>query len=135
MTDVIAIVEPLVEAPTKKKERWSVSIGDYRARVRVYESDSGIIYYDISCLGIMGRSLRHRNKKRAVQWGKEQSAKIVTREDIAPGLTARWKRTSDLYLERQSPTKVGSQQSADKQRIALWTEVLGPEKDLSKLSE
>ena len=40
-----------------------------------------------------------------------------------------------LYLERQTPTKVASQQDADQQRAALWTRVLGPTKDLSRLTE
>jgi hypothetical protein len=77
MTDVITTVEPLVEVPAKKKKAWSHSVGDYGDVVRVYESASGIMYYDISSRGIMGRSLRHRDRKRAAKWAKEQNAKIV----------------------------------------------------------
>src|SRR5439155_18153793 len=129
---------PTITVPdpqTAKKKRWSQSVGDYGDRIRVYETDSGIIYYDISSRGIMGRSLRHRDRKRAARWAKEQNGKIVNGEDIAPGPTARLSRVFALYLERQSPTKVESQQDADRQRVALWTQVLGPEKDLSRLGE
>src|SRR5882724_8884786 len=132
MTDVVTPVEPVLEISPKKRKPWSESIGEYGARVRVYATDSGIIYYDISSRGIMGRSLRHRDRQRAVQWGKEQHAKMVIGEETALGPTARLKRVFDLYLERQTPTKVESQQDADQQRAALWTRVLGPTKDLSR---
>ncbi len=135
MTDVLTNLAS-IETPTKKKRRpWSESVGEYRERVRVFESGSGIIYYDISSRGIFGRSLRHRDWKRAVQWAKEQNAKMVTGDEVGLGLTAPLKRVFDLYLERQTPTKSESQQLADKQRVALWTRVLGPTKDLSKLTE
>ena len=132
---IITALDQQKAKETKKRKPWSESIGEYGARVRVYESDSGIIYYDISCRGIMGRSLRHRDRKRAVQWAKEQTAKMVIGEETALGPTARLKRVFDLYLERQTPTKVESQQDADQQRVALWTRVLSPTKDLSRLTE
>jgi integrase len=131
--------DPTITVPdpqsAKKKKPWSQSVGDYGDRIRVYETDSGIIYYDISSRGIMGRSLRHRDRKRAVQWAKEQNAKMVTGDDIALGSTARLKKVFDLYLDRQTPTKSESQQDADRQRVALWTRVLGPTKDLSRLTK
>lgn len=122
---------------TRKKKAWSHSEGNYGSRVRVFEAGAGGIIYgetrdrSLPC-GTRTMSLRHRNKDEAVRWAKQQHAKLIAGEgfDRVPTLS----RVLTLYLQNQTLTKCASEQSADHRRADMWNRVLGPAKDLSKLS-
>lgn len=121
----------------RKKKAWSHSEGPYGARVRVFESESGILYAEtrddsLQC-GIRCVSLRHRDKADAVRWAKLQQRELVesnTDAFRAPTLS----RVLALYLQHHTPTKSSSEQKADHRRSKMWVRVLGPAKDLSKLT-
>lgn len=122
---------------TKGKKCWSVSVGDYGSRVRVFEAVVGGIIYgemrdrSLPC-GTRTISLRHRNKDEAVRWARQQQLKLTNGEgiDLSPTLA----RVLGLYLQHQTPSKSASEQKADERRAKMWVRVLGPAKDLSKLS-
>lgn len=123
----------------RRKQAWSKSIGNYGHRIRVFEDpNSGIIYGEMRDPAVAGRyrsiSLRHRDREKAVRWAKEQVGRWMTGEtegvDRAPTLA----RVLALYLRHQSGHKVASEQKADDRRSKMWVRILGPAKDLAKLS-
>jgi len=123
----------------KKKKAWSHSEGEYGHRIRVFEDpNSGIIYGEMRDPQRRGRyvsmSLRHRDRDRAKRWAKEQVASWVDGEQQAINQVPTASHVFALYLKHQTPTKVESEQDADERRSEMWVRILGPSKDLSKLT-
>src|SRR5690242_20123778 len=74
---------PAPVAPRRRKKAWSHSEGPYGNRVRLFEDpNSGIIYAETRDRTRSGRyisaSLKHRDRKRAIQWAKGQVKVLLT---------------------------------------------------------
>lgn len=122
----------------RRKKAWSHSEGPYGARVRVFESESGIIYGEVRdrslpC-GTRAISLRHRNRDEAVRWAKWQQATVDGGSGVPCLQLPTLSRVLALYLQAKTPTKGASEQKADDRRSKMWIRVLGASKDLSKLN-
>jgi hypothetical protein len=116
----------------RKSERWSYSVGPYRARVRVFEAANGIIYVEVS--GQHRKSLRHRDKDKAVAWAKRVSARLLLGEDEVTDPVPTVARVFAAYLRYATPNKGKKRQKHDHRCAKMWTRVLGARKDLRKLS-
>jgi integrase len=117
--------------PRQKAKAWSKSFGEYGASIRLYEAESGIIYHEHRG---HSASLRHRDRKAAERWAKEQIAKWMLGESQERDLTPTCTRLVAAYLTHQTSQKSKSEQKADKRRSRMFTRWLGPEKDLSKIT-
>lgn len=121
-----------------KRETWKRSFGPYGNRIRVFEEPSGIIYATIRDpsmrSGERTQSLRHRDKGLAERWGREQVAKLLAGDETLRDPTPAASRIIGHYLTHQTPDKGRSEQQADRRRATMWLRVLGPTKDLSKLT-
>jgi len=125
--------------PRRRKKAWSHSEGEYGHRVRVFEDpNSGIIYGEMRAPSRAERyvsvSRRHRDRARAVRWAEEQVKKWIVAEQDGIYQTPTASRVFSLYLKHRTPSKVRSERDADERRVRMWTRILGPDKDLSKLS-
>ncbi len=125
--------------PSKRKKVWSESIGPYGHRVRLYEDPrSGIIYGEMRDPSRSGHyrcvSLRHWDRERAIAWAHQQVNEWMERGEHARTQVPTLARILSLYLERETPAKCVSEQQADTRRAKLWARVLGPQKDLSRLT-
>ncbi len=59
---------------TTRRKFWSRSLGEYGARVRVYERPGGMLYGEIAGRRV---SLGHRDRERALAWAKAQLAELL----------------------------------------------------------
>lgn len=122
-----------------KKQKWSHSEGNYGARIRVFESGVGGIIYgetrdqSLPC-GTRSISLRHRDRDEAVRWAKRQVAELTDGAQVGRLQSPTLSRVLGLYLQHKTPSKSSSEQQADERRAKMWIRVLGPGKDLNKLS-
>jgi integrase len=126
----------------RRKRLWSHAEGGKGWTVAVYEREpGGLIYaraYDPTLAGGRGgyrrRSLGHRDRDRAVEYGLEQAAKL--RQGLAEVREARMTvaRLFAAYEAYRTPRKVPSEQVEDRRRIALWTRVLGATKDPHRIT-
>lgn len=123
----------------RRNKAWSRSFGPYGSRIRLYaDPNSGILYAEtrdpsLPC-GYRARSLGHRDKKRASLWAQKQVAQLMEGNDTLRDQTPIAALVFALYFEHQTPTKSASEQKADQKRISMWKRILGPKKDLSKLT-
>lgn len=123
----------------RKAKTWSKSIGPYGSRIRLSEDpNSGIIYAETAdqtlSSGRRSRSLRHRDKKRAVRWAHEQLAKLQQHEQIMLDRVPTLGLVLGLYLRHQTPKKCEAEQKADSRRAELWKRFLGSKKDLRRIT-
>jgi integrase len=73
--------------------------------------------------------LKHRDQERATTYALEQTAKLRQgRNELAEGKTT-LARLFALYETHRTPRKSAGEQSEDKRRIALFTRLLGTQKD------
>lgn len=124
----------------KKRKYWAMSIGPYGSRIRLSEApDSGILYAEFRDptleSGYRAKSLRHRDRKRAVKWAYEQLAKLEAHENLQVERVPHLGFVLDRYLENQTPKKCESEQKADERRAELWRQYLGERRDLRKITK
>jgi integrase len=124
--------------PKRRKKAWSESVGPYGHRIRLFENlPSGILSAEMRDVTRPGKyltvSLRHREKPRAIEWAHGQVRRWMSGEEQIRRRVPTAATVLALYLKNQSPTKCKAEQEADERRSEMWTRVLGPEKDLSKL--
>src|SRR6266699_1181242 len=120
----------------KRRKHWAKSFGPYLTRVRVFEAASGLIYYEArTAHGTKRKSLKHRDRERATRWAKEEQARLALGVQVietpAPTVT----RVFRAYKLNVTPHKSRSSQYQDKRADAMWTCVLGGEKDRAKLTK
>lgn len=123
----------------RKAKTWSKSIGPYGSRIRLFEDpNSGIIYAETADptlgAGYRSRSLRHRDRKRAVHWAHEQLAKLQRHEQIMLNRVPTLGLVLGLYLRHQTLKKCEAEQKADARRAELWGRFLGNRKDLRRIT-
>jgi integrase len=124
-------------APKKRWEPWNDSVGDHRFKIRLYRDIiSGILYCETKDPSRPGhyiaRSLRHKDKKKALEWANSEVARYLM-SDVAEGIP-RASHIFALYLQHATPRKSKSEQDADERRGKMWRKYLGSDKDLSKLT-
>lgn len=122
-----------------KAKAWSKSIGPYGSRIRLFEDpNSGIIYAETADptlrAGYRSRSLRHRDRKRAIRWAHEQLAKLQQHEQVMLDRVPTLGLVLGLYLRHQTPKKCEAEQKADARRAELWKRFLGSKKDLRRIT-
>jgi integrase len=127
-----------VQTVARKRKSWAQSLGEYGHRIRIFEDPlSGILYAEMRDVARPGHyrtvSLRHKDRARALEWGHSQVAKWMSGDDVLRKRVPTAAHVFALYLKNQSPTKCRAEQQADARRVKMWTFVLGPAKDLSKL--
>lgn len=124
---------------TKKKKNWSESVGPRGNRIRVFEDGKdGFLYYEtadraLKC-GVRCRSLKHRDKDRAVKWAREQVAKLMAGDEALRDPTPTAEKIFGAYLANKTPDKGPLEQKADRRRVRMWMNFLGRKFDLSKLT-
>lgn len=123
----------------RRRKSWAQSIGPYGRRIRLFEDPaSGIIQAEFrdrsKRCGYRQRSLRHRDRKRAVRWAYEQLAKLEAHEEMMLSRSPHLGWVLSLYLAHQSPKKVVSEQKGDARRADLWIRYLGESSDLRRVS-
>ena len=123
---------------SRKRKRWSYTAGRRPHSVTVEEFELGGNYYvrlwSRSDQKHRYRSLRHRDKAKAMDYADRLAARLRNgAETVFSGrLTA--DRLFRLYLAHRTPQKARDSQKDDDRRIALWTNALGPNKDVSTIS-
>ncbi len=126
----------------KKPKRWSHSEGEKGETVTVYERRPGGLLYaralDPTLAGGKGGyrrvSLKHRDQERAKTYALEQAAKLRQgRNELAEGKIT-LAHLFALYETHRTPRKSAGEQSEDKRRIALFTRLLGAQKDQHLIS-
>ena len=123
----------------KKKKNWAMSIGPRGNRIRIFEEGKGgVLYYETRDpalkSGVRCRSLKHRDKKRAEQWAREQVAKLMAGDEALRDPTPTAEKIFGAYLAHKTPEKSPSEQQADHRRARMWVRFLGRGFDLSKLT-
>lgn len=124
----------------RKRKNWAHSVGSYGQRIRLSEDpNSGILYAEFRDptlkSGYRTRSLRHRDRKRAIRWAHQQLAKLEAHETLQVERVPRLCFVLDLYLANQTPKKCESEQKADERRAELWRCYLGDRKDLRNITK
>lgn len=120
---------------SRRGKRWSRSFGPYGCRVRVWESRSGLLYAETRAGGRSRReSLKHRDRDRAVAWGRAEQAKLALGIRTLRAATPTAARVFALYLAQHSPTRTRSTQLEDQRRVTMWECVLGSTKDLEAIT-
>lgn len=123
----------------KKKKNWSMSIGPIGHRILLSEPGKGAMLYaenrddSLKC-GYRCRSLRHRDKERAIKWAQEQVAKWIAGDESLTTSIPTVERVIGAYLANKTPEKSPSEQKADHRRARMWANFLGKKFDLSKLT-
>lgn len=106
---------------------WTYSAGERPFTCAVCErKEGGPLYVRIwdAEKGLIRLSLGHRDKARAKRYAVEQAARLQKGEgDIGERVTLA--QIFAAYLQHRSPTKVVTEQKADKRRAEMWTRVLG----------
>jgi len=105
----------------RKGKRWSHGVGQYRHRVRVYEESRDGILYFAHADGSGGErrgSLGHRDRKRAIAFAEELSARFVLGLEVpeTETLETGWRD----YLRERSVYKAGDSETHDR-RVAKAT--------------
>lgn len=123
----------------KRKKYWSKSVGPIGCRLRLYEETrGGNIYYEMRDpllkWGVRSRSLKHKDKTRAVAWAEQQVAALVAGDETLRNPVPTVEKVFGQYLTHKPPSKSPSEQKADHRRARMWTAFLGRKFDLSKLT-
>ena len=123
----------------RRKKNWARSFGSYGYRVRVFEAaESGILYGETRDpslkSGYRAVSLRHRDRRRAEAWAKEQAAKLLTGDTSIRNPTPTTSRIFGMYLANQTVRKGPHEQQADRRRAQMWLQILGSRKDFRLLT-
>ena len=126
----------------RRKRLWSYAAGAKGWTVTVFERKPGsLLYaraYDPSLAGGKGgyrrTSLRHRDREQATSYALEQAA--LLREGLSEVQQPKvaLARLIGTYRVHESPKKSPGQQAQDKRRAALWTRVLGSQKDPHRIT-
>jgi integrase len=120
------------------KGGWSYTVGERGFTVTVYEREPGGVLYarawDSRARGGKGnwkrQSLKHRDKKRAQKYAREQSQKLENGGTDA--LTERAVTLAQVfaaYQQHRSPRKSRTEQQADGRRAELFARFLGASSD------
>ena len=123
---------------SRKRKRWQYTAGRRPHSVTVEEFELGGNYYvrlwSRSEQKHRYRSLRHRDQNKAMAYADTLAARLRNGADnvFSGRLTA--DRLFRLYRSHRTPQKARDSQKDDDRRIALWTRVLGPNKDVSTIS-
>src|SRR2546428_3192497 len=121
----------------KRPRCWSFAAGEKGTTVTVYEREPGGLLYaralDPSLAAGKGGyrrvSLGHRDRERGKTYALEQAAKLRQgRNELAQGKVT-LARAFALYRTYRTPRKSAGEQSEDERRAAMWTCLLGPQKD------
>ena len=123
----------------KPKKFWSKSIGEVGNRIRLYEEVvGGNIYFEIkdstAKWGTRTKSLKHKDKERAIAWAKEQVAALAAGDETLRSPVPTTEKIFGQYLANATPEKSPSEQKADLRRARMWMGFLGRKFDLSKLT-
>ncbi len=119
----------------RRRKFWGKSFGPYLTRVRIFETPSGTIYYEArTAHGTKRKSLKHRDRERAKRWAKEEQARLALGVNVIESPTPTVARVFRAYKLNVTPHKSRSSRYQDKRAEAMWTKVLGEQKDLSKLT-
>jgi len=119
----------------KRRKHWAKSFGPYKCRVRVFATPGGVLYYEARTEhGITRKSLKHRDRARATRWAREEQAKLALGVRVIETPAPTVARVLRGYRLNVTPGKSRSSRYQDTRAEALWTKVLGAEKDLSKLT-
>src|SRR6266705_5481339 len=108
----------------RRRKFWGKSFGPYLTRVRIFETPSGT----------KRKSLKHRDRERAKRWAKEEQARLALGVNVIESPTPTVARVFRAYKLNVTPHKSRSSRYQDKRAEAMWTKVLGEQKDLSKLT-
>lgn len=119
-------------------DRWSYSAGAYGYTVRVFAPENGnlrISYRHPATGERIRRSLGHKDRDKAEAQAddaaRDLKRKGATRYEQKPPTVA---RLLSRYRKHRSPDKAPAVQREDDRQAEMWTRVLGPGFDLSKVS-
>jgi integrase len=126
----------------KKPKCWCFSTGYKGSTVTVYERKPGGLLYARAFDNTLadGRggyrrvSLGHRDRERAKTYAMQQTAKL--REGHSEMLESKVAlgRVIGVYLANRTPRKTPAEQDADRRKGAMWSRVLGSQKDPHRIT-
>lgn len=118
-----------------RRTKWSFSAGTYPNTVRVFERETGGTLYasawDPSAGFARRISLRHKDRELAIQYAKDEEAKLRQGGTLAPSPTIGY--VTMQYLVHRTPKKVLTVQKEDSRRVDFWRAVLGVHRQISTL--
>ncbi len=118
-------------------KRRSYTAGSYGCSRRVVEAEGGVCYLQW-CDPVTGndrsRSLGRVDWSTAIQHAEEQVARLRLGLDEMRASKPTVRRVTRLYRHFRTPDKTPAVQVEDDRQIEMWSRVLGPDFDLSKLS-
>jgi site-specific recombinase XerD len=105
--------------------------------VRVYETASGMLYVEERVNRRSRRyTLGHRDKQRAESEARRRQAELVLGLAVVDDPTPTFDRVSAAYLATRTPRKKNANSRRNDERAeAMWTQVLGADKDVSTITE
>lgn len=123
---------PRAARASGKPARWTHNEGRYGYTVTVYERERGAPLWGRFRHPVSRRmvrvALRHTNRKAAVEWAADQSAKLRQHEAGAMVLPAKRATLARLFADYQAMRPAGRTPAAQC-RAEMWTRVLGATKD------
>jgi hypothetical protein len=126
-----------------RRQCWAEAFGPYGFKVRVEEHRSGgPLYARLPNPGYAGpgtrryveKALGHTDRERAKAWALGESEKLRAGVDSAADPIPTAARVFAKYLGEMTPGKSRSTRYHDARCTKLWTRVLGPQKDLAKIT-